>query len=173
MGMTMAERVLARTSGRAEVAAGESVTASADVLMCHEALTMCASQLRRVGVERLAHPERVHVVLDHFFPAPTVRLKCLVAWSTSVPVPISAILEKGTVVWSSDEVFNAAHVAMWLENGIAEKVHLAMGTDATGKPAALWVTAEEVERLQGVVLPRKLTATREGATMTNERGGHP
>ena len=69
--MTMAERVLARTSGRARVAAGEYVTASPDVLMCHEALTMCASQLRRVGVEHLAHPERVHVVLDHFFPAPT------------------------------------------------------------------------------------------------------
>jgi 3-isopropylmalate/(R)-2-methylmalate dehydratase large subunit len=69
--MTMAERVLARTSGRTEVHAGDYVTASADVLMCHEALTMCGSQLRKVGVERLAHPERVHVVLDHFFPAPT------------------------------------------------------------------------------------------------------
>ncbi len=70
-GMTMAEQVLARTSGRSSVAAGEFVTASADVLMCHEALTMCGSQLRRVGISRLAHPERVHVVLDHFFPAPT------------------------------------------------------------------------------------------------------
>ncbi|MEZ5411709.1 MAG: aconitase/3-isopropylmalate dehydratase large subunit family protein [Acidimicrobiales bacterium] len=70
-GMTMAEQVLARTSGRATVAAGEFVTARADVLMCHEALTMCGSQLRRVGISRLAHPERVHVVLDHFFPAPT------------------------------------------------------------------------------------------------------
>ena len=67
----MAEQVLARTAGRDRVAAGEFVTASADVLMCHEAITMCASQLRRVGIDRLAHPERVHVVLDHFFPAPT------------------------------------------------------------------------------------------------------
>lgn len=67
----MAEQVLARTSGRGAVAAGEFVTASPDVLMCHEALTMCGSQLRRAGIGRLAHPERVHVVLDHFFPAPT------------------------------------------------------------------------------------------------------
>ena len=71
MGMTMAEQILARASRLDRVAAGEFVTATADVLMCHEALTMCGSQLRRVGVERLAHPERVHVVLDHFFPAPT------------------------------------------------------------------------------------------------------
>jgi 3-isopropylmalate/(R)-2-methylmalate dehydratase large subunit len=71
MGMTMAEQVLARTSGRQTVAAGDFVTAEADVVMCHEALTMCAAQLRRVGVEQLAYPERVHVVLDHFFPAPT------------------------------------------------------------------------------------------------------
>ncbi|MFN0028628.1 MAG: aconitase/3-isopropylmalate dehydratase large subunit family protein [Acidimicrobiales bacterium] len=69
--MTMAEQVLARTSGRDQVVAGEFVTAAADVLMCHEALTMCGSQLRQVGVQHLAHPERVHVVLDHFFPAPT------------------------------------------------------------------------------------------------------
>lgn len=67
----MAEQVLARTAGRDRASAGEFVTASADVLMCHEALTMCASQLRRVGVTELAHPDRVHVVLDHFFPAPT------------------------------------------------------------------------------------------------------
>ncbi|MEZ5232859.1 MAG: aconitase family protein [Acidimicrobiales bacterium] len=70
-GMTMAEQVLARTAGLSRVSAGQYVTAAPDVLMCHEALTMCASQLRRVGVERLAHPERVHVVLDHFFPAPS------------------------------------------------------------------------------------------------------
>ncbi len=67
----MAEQVLARTSGRDLVVAGQFVTATADLLMCHEALTMCGSQLRGVGVEHLAHPERVHVVLDHFFPAPT------------------------------------------------------------------------------------------------------
>jgi 3-isopropylmalate/(R)-2-methylmalate dehydratase large subunit len=71
--MTMAEQVLARTAGLAATTAGQYVTAVPDVLMCHEALTQCASQLRSVGIERLAHPDRVHVVLDHAFPAPTAE----------------------------------------------------------------------------------------------------
>ena len=69
--MTMAEKILARTSGRPTVAAGEYVTARPDVLMCHEAFATCAVALRRLGVERLADPDRVYVILDHFFPAPT------------------------------------------------------------------------------------------------------
>ena len=69
--MTMAEKILARTSGRPAVAAGEYVTARPDVLMCHEAFATCGVALRRLGVERLADPDRVYVILDHFFPAPT------------------------------------------------------------------------------------------------------
>src|SRR4051812_20039687 len=69
--MTMAEKVLARTSGRAMVAAGEYVTAAPDVLMCHEAFATCGLALRRMGLERLADPDRVYVIIDHFFPAPS------------------------------------------------------------------------------------------------------
>ena len=67
----MAEKILARTSGRDSVVAGEYVTARPDVLMCHEAFATCGVALRRLGVERLADPDRVYVILDHFFPAPT------------------------------------------------------------------------------------------------------
>jgi 3-isopropylmalate/(R)-2-methylmalate dehydratase large subunit len=71
MGQTMAEKVLARCSGRADVVAGEYVTARPDKLMCHEAFAPCALTLRRMGVERLADPDSVYVIIDHFFPAPT------------------------------------------------------------------------------------------------------
>jgi 3-isopropylmalate/(R)-2-methylmalate dehydratase large subunit len=73
-GMTMAEKVLARTSGRASVAAGETVTARIDLVMAHEAFTLCALQLRELGIDRVFDAERVVVVLDHCFPAPTPQM---------------------------------------------------------------------------------------------------
>lgn len=74
MGLTMAEKVLARASGRDEVRPGQFVTASVDKVMCHEAFTLCALTLDSLGVEAVFDPERVLVILDHYFPAPTERM---------------------------------------------------------------------------------------------------
>jgi 3-isopropylmalate/(R)-2-methylmalate dehydratase large subunit len=72
--MTMAEKILARTSGRERVRAGEFVTARVDRVMTHEAFTICALHLARLGIERLFDPDRVMVILDHYFPANTERM---------------------------------------------------------------------------------------------------
>lgn len=74
MGMTMAERILARASGRPAVTPGEYVTARIDRVMCHEAFALCAMQLAKLGITRVFDPEKVVVVLDHFFPAPTIEM---------------------------------------------------------------------------------------------------
>jgi homoaconitate hydratase family protein len=74
MGMTMAEKVLARTSGRERVTAGEYVTCRVDKVMCHEAITLCALQLLRLGISKVFDPDRVIVILDHYFPAPTEQM---------------------------------------------------------------------------------------------------
>lgn len=67
----MAEKVLARASGQESVSAGEYVTAKVDRVMAHEAFTLCAIKLLRLGIERVFDPNRVIVILDHYFPAPT------------------------------------------------------------------------------------------------------
>jgi 3-isopropylmalate/(R)-2-methylmalate dehydratase large subunit len=72
--MTMAEKVLARASGRERVRAGEFVTARIDRVMAHEAFTLCALNLARLGIDRLFDPDRVVVILDHYFPANTERM---------------------------------------------------------------------------------------------------
>jgi homoaconitate hydratase family protein len=74
MGMTMAEKILARTSGRESVAAGEYVTSKVDRAMAHEAFVLCAIQLAGLGIDRVFDPERVLVILDHYFPAPTEQM---------------------------------------------------------------------------------------------------
>ena len=74
MPMTMAEKVLARASGRDRVGAGEYVTAAADRVMAHEGFTLCSLQLAKLGIQRVFDPEKVIVILDHYFPAPTERM---------------------------------------------------------------------------------------------------
>lgn len=69
--MTMAEKILARSSGQNRVASGEYVTARVDRVMAHEAFTVCALNLLRLGIDRVFDPEKIMVILDHYFPAPT------------------------------------------------------------------------------------------------------
>ena len=70
----MAEKVLARTSGRERVQVGEYVTCKADRLMAHEAFVLCAINLLKLGIDRVFDPDRVVVILDHYYPAPTERM---------------------------------------------------------------------------------------------------
>ena len=72
--MTMAEKVLARAAGRTSVSPGEYVTARIDRVMCHEAFTLCALELIRLGITEVFDPTRVIVILDHYFPAPSERM---------------------------------------------------------------------------------------------------
>jgi hypothetical protein len=56
--LTLAEKILARASGRAALVAGEYVTARGDKTMCPEAFVLCALQLAKLGARRLFDPER-------------------------------------------------------------------------------------------------------------------
>ncbi len=69
--MTMAERILARASGRSQVAPGEILDCAIDRVVLHEPLVLCMRMLKRLGLEEVWDAERVAVVLCQFFPAPT------------------------------------------------------------------------------------------------------
>ncbi|MHA1607016.1 MAG: 3-isopropylmalate dehydratase large subunit [Candidatus Freyarchaeota archaeon] len=73
MGMTMAEKVLARASGREEVTPGEYVTASIDCAMVHEGLAAVYVTLLGAGISSVWDPDRIVAVLDHAVPAPNER----------------------------------------------------------------------------------------------------
>lgn len=73
MGMTMAEKILARASGQKEVVPGQYVTAEIDLAMAHEGLAGVFVNLARTGWNRVWDPSRIVVTLDHYVPAPTER----------------------------------------------------------------------------------------------------
>ncbi len=73
MGMTLAEKILARASGREDVEPGEYVTADIDLAMAHEGFAAVYLGLIGAGINKVWNPDKIVVLLDHAAPAPNVR----------------------------------------------------------------------------------------------------
>jgi 3-isopropylmalate/(R)-2-methylmalate dehydratase large subunit len=71
MGLTLAEKILARKAGRAAVAPGEIVTVEPDVAMSHDNGAAIAQTFAAMGGGRVWDPERIVLILDHAVPAPS------------------------------------------------------------------------------------------------------
>ena len=78
MGMTVAQKILARASGRAAVEVGEVVEPRVDLAMSHENAALVMNQFREVyegtGMEaRVWDPSRIAIILDHRVPAESAK----------------------------------------------------------------------------------------------------
>ena len=74
MGMTMAEKILATHSGKDSVAPGEFVTADLDGMMGNDSTFRQALEfIKEAGLDRVADPEKVVGVIDHWVPAMNVK----------------------------------------------------------------------------------------------------
>ena len=74
MGMTLAERIMARAAGREQVAAGEFVVADIDLALLHDIFAASVFDLLAdVGKDRVFDPDRTVVVIDHLVPAPSAE----------------------------------------------------------------------------------------------------
>ncbi len=69
MAMTLAEKILARASGRKTVAPDEIVVASVDLAMSHENADLVRKSFLEVGVRDVWDPERIVIIFDHRVPA--------------------------------------------------------------------------------------------------------
>lgn len=72
MGMTMAEKILARASGKKELAPGEYLTAKVDQVLSHEAFAEVYLLLKEAGREKVWNQSKIAILLDHYVPAPGV-----------------------------------------------------------------------------------------------------
>src|SRR4030042_2078154 len=74
MGMTMAEKVLARASGRDVVKPGDYLTAHIDLLLINDRGFLDTYEaMLRSGLTKVLDPDRIVVVIDHSVPAPSVK----------------------------------------------------------------------------------------------------
>ncbi|MFH1087654.1 MAG: 3-isopropylmalate dehydratase large subunit [Chloroflexota bacterium] len=69
MTMTVAEKILARHSGKAQVSPGEFITVKVDMVLGNDITAPLAiDEFYRLGVSKVFDPERVVLVPDHFCP---------------------------------------------------------------------------------------------------------
>lgn len=71
MGMTFAEKLLAKKAGKSRVAAGEIVTVEPDLVMSHDNAAPIAKTFAKIGVRRVWDPAKIVIILDHAVPAPS------------------------------------------------------------------------------------------------------
>ncbi|MEW5825870.1 MAG: 3-isopropylmalate dehydratase large subunit [Candidatus Bipolaricaulota bacterium] len=71
MGMTFAQKVLAKKAGFASVAVGQIVDVEPDFCLSHDNTAAIAKTFAKLGVEKVKNPERFVIVLDHTVPAST------------------------------------------------------------------------------------------------------
>jgi len=67
--MTLAEKILARASGRSEVAPDHLVVARVDLAMSHENADLVRKSFLDIGVPRVWDPEKIVIIFDHRIPA--------------------------------------------------------------------------------------------------------
>jgi len=73
LGMTMAEKILARASGKEKLKPGEFVIAAIDLAMAHDGLGAVVRILDEAGIKKIWDLDKVVSLLDHSTPAPTVQ----------------------------------------------------------------------------------------------------
>mgnify|MGYP001035192779 CR=1 FL=1 len=73
MGMTLAEKILARASGRETVRPDQIVVATVDLAMSHENADLVRKSFLEIGAPRVWDPERIVIILDHRVPAESER----------------------------------------------------------------------------------------------------
>jgi len=69
MSMTLAEKILARASGRSRVSPDEIVVANVDLAMSHENADLVRKAFLEIGVPRVWDPEKIVIIFDHRIPA--------------------------------------------------------------------------------------------------------
>ena len=69
MGMTLAEKILARASGRDSVFPDQIVIAKVDLAMSHENADLVRKSFLEIGLARVWDPSKIVIVFDHRIPA--------------------------------------------------------------------------------------------------------
>ena len=119
--MTMAEKILARASGRSSVSAGDYVTASLDRMMINDTILAILPLLKKAGVSKLKEPDKAVVMFDHFFPAPSAKHADLIASASSGLEPLGIKHFLGSP--------GIAHQVM-CERGFVKPGELVLGSDS-------------------------------------------
>jgi len=117
MGLTIAEKILARACGKTSCTFGEFVEATIDVAMLHDIGTPGIQKpLQELGVKTIVPSIKVVIIPDHFVPASTVKaagIGAIIAQSfartffrnaINIGLPVVEMKEQRGVIDEQDEI---------------------------------------------------------------------
>jgi homoaconitate hydratase family protein len=122
MGMTIAEKILAKKSGLPAVIPGQIVDAYPDLVMSHTATWRSVSVMEKVGATKLYDADRIAVVLDHIAPAKSEK-------NAADHVKSRAFVKKYGIRKFYDVDAGIAHLVL-MEAGHVAPGDLIVGTDS-------------------------------------------
>src|SRR5499426_1171811 len=122
MGMTIAEKILAKKSGLPAVMPGQIVDAYPDLVMSHTATWRSVTVMEKVGATTLYDPDRIAVVLDHIAPAKSEK-------NAADHVKSRAFVKKYGIRKFYDVDAGIAHLVL-MEAGHVAPGDLVVGTDS-------------------------------------------
>jgi 3-isopropylmalate/(R)-2-methylmalate dehydratase large subunit len=73
MKQTFVQNILAKNAGLESVMPGQIIDATPDVALSHDNSAAISKIFRSIGIDRIKHPERLAITLDHAAPAPTTK----------------------------------------------------------------------------------------------------
>ncbi|MDM8530926.1 3-isopropylmalate dehydratase large subunit [Anaerolineales bacterium HSG25] len=73
MRQTFAQKILAHNAGLSQVTPGQIIDATPTVALSHDNSAAIAKIFRTIGIERVKHPGRLAITLDHAAPPPTTK----------------------------------------------------------------------------------------------------
>jgi len=122
MGMTIAEKILAKKSGFDAVTSGQIVDAYPDLVMSHTATWRSVTVMEKIGATKLYDPDRIAVVLDHIAPAKSEK-------NASDHMKSRAFVKKYGIRKFYDVDAGIAHLVL-MEAGHVVPGDLIVGTDS-------------------------------------------
>ncbi len=123
MGMTMAEKILARAAHRETVTPGEIVEVDVDLVMTNDITApLSIAEFKKTGLERVFDPRKVVFVPDHFVPAKDIKA------AEQAKVMREFALEQGTLYFEIGRA-GIEHVVL-PENGLTLPGQVIIGADS-------------------------------------------
>ena len=122
MGMTMAEKILAKKAGLEKVVPGQIVTVEPDFAMSHDNAGLVIKQFQQFGVANVWAKDRIIIPLDHRTPAESVE-------SANIHKEIREFVKQQGITHFYDIIEGICHQVM-VEKGHARPGELVVGTDS-------------------------------------------
>ena len=143
--MTFSEKILAKKSGKKKVKAGEIVEVEPDFLLSHDNTAAISKSFKKIGVDKVKHPDRIVIVLDHCVPAADEK------YASNHKVIREFVREQG--ISNFFDIHKGICHQVFVEEGFALPGSLILGSDShTTSYGALGAFSSGIGRTEMAVL---------------------